>query len=183
MFKCLNLNFFFSFHLGRPSHHGGCSFPLELELDLSAVLQSVVLGSFSGWWSMGWGARPSHGGGCPFLLGAVSGPSFLWLGWAFPSPGKTWSFLLVVGGRHAFWGWEVGPSGGWGWHSFPSWACRGSYGGVGPSLSGWGLTFPSWGGDWPFLLPVWSLPVFLVVVVASSFWLWGFALPFCGEGV
>ena len=36
--------------------------------------------------------------GLLMLLGARFGPSFLWLVWAFLSPGENWPCLLVVGG-------------------------------------------------------------------------------------
>ena len=115
----------------------------------------------SGVW--GWGVLLGVGG-WSFLLGALARPS-CGRGGPLALPSCCGVFAL--------------PSCGWGWHSLPSWAWIGPYG----SLSGWGLTFRSWGEGRPFLLAVWSLSVFLVVVVASSFLLWGFALPFWSGGL
>ena len=66
-------------------------------------------------------ALPSGGSGRPCLLGVwwltlllevVFGPSFLWLGLAFPSPGGNWPFLLASEEevRHSFLEWRVWPS-------------------------------------------------------------------------
>ena len=90
------------------------------------------------------------------------------VGVAFPSPGQSWGspFLLGVELRLA-----LTPL--LGLERFLRWGC--------PFPLGLGLAFPSWSEGWPFLLAVWSLPVFLVVVVASSFWLWA-SPTLCGVG-
>ena len=107
----------------------------------------------------------------PSFSGLVFGPSFSWfvvgppfLLRAFLSPGGKWALLGVGVGT-----------------CFPL-GLGGSYGGVAPSLSGWDLAFPSWSEAWPFLLAVWFLPVFLVVVVASSYWLLGLRPSFFWGG-
>ena len=80
--------------MGRPSFLlWGCPFPL----------------------TVGVGNAISGSGGWPFLLGAVFGPSFLWLGLAFPPPGGNWPFLLAVRGSPLLLGVGVGSS--WSWPS------------------------------------------------------------------
>ena len=114
-------------------------------------------------------------GGWLFLLVAVFGPSFLWLGLAFPSPGENWSFHLVVGGSpllHGVGGWPF-----WvlglaltsllGLERFLRWGCPFPLGlGLGLSILEWGLallggcsfSLPEWGGwSCSCLLGLWLL--------------------------
>ena len=80
----------------------GC--PLVLPSWVGAVLLTVGLPLASRVGALLFGGLKV--GGWPVLLGVVFGPSFLWLEWAFLSPGGTWLFFL---------GWEVGSCWSWGW--------------------------------------------------------------------
>ena len=115
---------FFWLRFATPSTGGRlallvCPFPLELGLDLSAVLQNVGLGSFlelvgGPFFLVLCLARPSCGWVGPFLLRVGIGPSFLL--WGPP-------FLLVVGDWHLLLGLERFLRWGWLWgFALPFWS-------------------------------------------------------------
>ena len=165
----------------------GCQF-FEWELVLTFLVWGVGP-SFSGWgWPVllqvelvlffGVGVGPS-------FLEVVFGPSFLWLGLAFPSPGGDWPSLLASGGevRHFFLSEGLALRGVG--HRNEGCSCLLGMGWPSP-LEGWCLALPSRDGELAFLSRAWffssvvvgpSFLPFLLAVSGPHFFLdWGLAL-------